>query len=37
MEEYQEMLEEMLGDDSISADHRALLERLLEYGDSLLA
>ena len=37
MDEYQEMLEEMLGDDSISAERRALLEQLLEYGDSLLA
>jgi exodeoxyribonuclease-1 len=37
MEEYQGMLEAMLGEESLAADQRTLLEQLLEYGDSLLA
>jgi exodeoxyribonuclease-1 len=37
MEEYQQMLESLLVDDSLRAEQRALLKELLEYGDSLLA
>jgi exodeoxyribonuclease-1 len=37
MEEYQKMLEQMLVDDNMSSEQRALLQQLLEYGDSLLA
>jgi hypothetical protein len=37
MEEYQGMLEAMLGEESLAADQRELLEQLMEYGDSLLA
>ena len=37
MEEYQQILDTLRADESLTAEQRQLLQDLLEYGDSLLA
>ena len=37
MEQFQAEIEDMLAADDLSAEHRAILEELLDYADTLLA
>ena len=37
MEEYQQILESLLADEALGSEQRSLLQKLLDYGDSLLA